>query len=84
MDGAYPAEWLEEGVRGLKQAHNIDLESTTNPTRKGFKSYSLVVGLWTGLSPGFSMIVVIVEMMNGSRINSAAMIHLVIIYLVCC
>jgi hypothetical protein len=24
VDGAYPAEWLEEWVRGLKQTHKID------------------------------------------------------------
>ena len=29
VDGAYPAEWLEEWVRGLKQTHTIDLEATT-------------------------------------------------------
>ena len=37
VDGAYPAEWLEEWVRGLKQTHKIDLESTTNQAGKGFQ-----------------------------------------------
>ena len=37
VDGAYPAEWLEEWVRGLKQTHKIDLESTTNQEGKGFQ-----------------------------------------------
>ena len=37
VDGAYPAEWLEEGVRGLKQTPNIDLEATTNKEGKGFQ-----------------------------------------------
>jgi putative transposase len=37
VDGAYPAEWLEEWVRGLKQTHNIDLEATTNKEGKGFQ-----------------------------------------------
>lgn len=37
VDGAYSAEWLEEWVRGLKQTHKIDLESTTNPEGKGFQ-----------------------------------------------
>jgi putative transposase len=41
VDGAYPAEWLEEWVRGLKQTHNIDLESTTHQEGKGFH-----VGPW--------------------------------------
>jgi putative transposase len=36
VDGAYPAEWLEEWVRGLKQTHTIDLEATTNQAGKGF------------------------------------------------
>ena len=36
VDGAYPAEWLEEWVRGLKQTHTIDLEATTNTEGKGF------------------------------------------------
>jgi putative transposase len=36
VDGAYPAEWLEEWVRGLKQTHKIDLEATTNKAAKGF------------------------------------------------
>ena len=30
VDGAYPAEWLEERVRGVKQTHKIDLEATTH------------------------------------------------------
>jgi putative transposase len=37
VDGAYPAEWREEWVRGLKQTHKIDLEATTNKERKGFQ-----------------------------------------------
>jgi putative transposase len=37
VDGAYPAEWLEEWVQGLKQTHKIDLESTTNQEGKGFQ-----------------------------------------------
>jgi putative transposase len=36
VDGAYPAEWLEAWVRGLKQTHTIDLEATTNTEGKGF------------------------------------------------
>jgi putative transposase len=36
VDGAYPAEWLEEWVRGLKHTHKIDLEATTNKAAKGF------------------------------------------------
>ncbi len=35
--GAYPAEWLEAWVRGLKQTHKIDLEATTNKEGKGFQ-----------------------------------------------
>jgi putative transposase len=35
VDGAYPAEWLEEWVRGLKQTHKIDVEATTNQAGKG-------------------------------------------------
>jgi putative transposase len=37
VEGAYPAEWLEAWVRGLKQTHNIDLEATTNTEGKGFQ-----------------------------------------------
>ena len=37
VDGAYPAEWLEAWVRGLKQTHKIDLEATTNKEGKGFQ-----------------------------------------------
>jgi transposase len=37
VDGAYPAEWLEAWVHGLKQTHNIDSESTTNKEGKGFQ-----------------------------------------------
>jgi putative transposase len=36
VDGAYPAEWLEEWVRGLKRTHKIDLEATTNQEGRGF------------------------------------------------
>ena len=37
VEGAYPAEWLEEWVRGLKQTHKIALEATTNKEGKGFQ-----------------------------------------------
>ena len=37
VDGAYPAAWLEEWVRGLKQTHNIDLETTSHKEGKGFQ-----------------------------------------------
>ncbi len=37
VDGVYPAAWLEEWVRGLKQTHKIDLESTTNQAGQGFQ-----------------------------------------------
>jgi transposase len=37
VDGAYPAEWLEEWVRDLKQIHKIDLESTTYKKSQGFQ-----------------------------------------------
>jgi transposase len=37
VDGAYPAEWREEWVRGLKQTHKIDLEATTHKEGKGFQ-----------------------------------------------
>jgi putative transposase len=37
VDGAYPAQWLDEWVRGLKQTHKIDLEATTNQSGKGFQ-----------------------------------------------
>jgi len=37
VDGAYPAEWLEEWVRGLKQTHKITLEATTRQEGKGFQ-----------------------------------------------
>jgi transposase len=36
VDGAYPAAWLEEWVRGVKQTHTIDLEATTHKEGKGF------------------------------------------------
>jgi transposase len=36
VDGAYPAAWLEEWVRGVKQTHTIDLEATTHNEGKGF------------------------------------------------
>jgi putative transposase len=36
-EGAYPAAWLDAGVRGLQQPHNIDLEATTHPEGKGFQ-----------------------------------------------
>jgi putative transposase len=37
VDGAYPAAWLEEWVRGLKQTHKISLEATTHQEGKGFQ-----------------------------------------------
>jgi putative transposase len=37
VDGAYPAEWLEEWVHGLKRTPKIDLEATTNKEGKGFQ-----------------------------------------------
>jgi putative transposase len=37
VDGAYPAEWLEDWVRGLKETYKIDLESTTNQAGSGFQ-----------------------------------------------
>ncbi len=37
VDGAYPADWLNEWVRGLKQTHKIDLEATTHKEGKGFQ-----------------------------------------------
>ncbi len=37
VDGAYPAQWLDEWVHGLKQTYKIDLESTTNKEGKGFQ-----------------------------------------------
>jgi putative transposase len=37
VDGAYPAEWLEEWVRGLKQTHKIALETTLHKEGKGFQ-----------------------------------------------
>jgi putative transposase len=37
VDGAYPAEWLEEWGRGVKQSHKIDLEATTHHAGKGFQ-----------------------------------------------
>ena len=37
VDGAYPAAWLAEWVRGLKQTHKIDLEATTHKEGKGFQ-----------------------------------------------
>jgi putative transposase len=37
VDGAYPAEWLDAWVRGLKQTHKIDLEATTHKEGKGFQ-----------------------------------------------
>jgi putative transposase len=40
VDGAYPAEWLDEWVRDLKQTHTIDLEATTNKQGKGFQVIS--------------------------------------------
>jgi putative transposase len=36
VDGASPAEGLEEGVRGVKQTHNIALEATPHQEGQGF------------------------------------------------
>jgi putative transposase len=36
VDGADPAAWLEEWVRGLQQTHTIALEATTHQEGKGF------------------------------------------------
>ena len=37
VDGAYPAQWLEQWVRGWKQTPKIDLESTTHQQGKGLQ-----------------------------------------------
>ncbi len=37
VDGAYPAQWLEDWVRGLKRTHKIELESTLHQEGKGFQ-----------------------------------------------
>jgi putative transposase len=37
VDGADPAEWRAEWVRGVKQTHKIDLAATTNKEGKGFQ-----------------------------------------------
>lgn len=37
VDGAYPAQWLENWVRGLKQSHKIEMESTLHQEGKGFQ-----------------------------------------------
>jgi putative transposase len=37
VDGAYPARWLEDWVRGLKQSHKIEIESTLHQEGKGFQ-----------------------------------------------
>jgi len=37
VDGAYPAEWLNAWVRGLKHTHKIDREATTHKEGKGFQ-----------------------------------------------
>ncbi len=37
VDGAYPAKWLEDWVRGLKRTHKIELESTLHQEGKGFQ-----------------------------------------------
>ena len=36
-DGASPAEWRDEWVRGVQQTHTIDLASTTHKAGKGFQ-----------------------------------------------
>jgi putative transposase len=43
VDGAYPAAWLEEWVRGLKPTPKIDLEATTNKAGEGFH---VIPGRW--------------------------------------
>jgi putative transposase len=45
VDGAYPAEWLEAWVHGLKQTHKSDLEATTNKEGKGFQ---VIPWRWAG------------------------------------
>jgi len=35
VDGAYPAEWLEEWVHGLQRTHKSGLEATTNKEGQG-------------------------------------------------
>ena len=37
VDGAYPAQWIEDWVRGLKQSHKIEMESTLHQEGKGFQ-----------------------------------------------
>jgi transposase len=37
LEGASPAQWLAEWVRGVQQTHTIDLESTTNQAGKGLQ-----------------------------------------------
>jgi hypothetical protein len=37
VDGAYPAEWLEAWVHGLKRTHKMDREAPTNKEGKGFQ-----------------------------------------------
>jgi hypothetical protein len=44
VDGAYPAERLEEWVHGLKATYKIDLESMTNKVRERVPSDSLALG----------------------------------------
>jgi hypothetical protein len=39
VDGAYPAQWLDEWVRGLKQTHKIDLEATTHQEGMGLNVF---------------------------------------------
>ena len=80
VDGAYPAEWLEQWVRDLKQTHKIDLESTTNKEGKGFQ---VVPWRWA-VERTFSWL------LNSRRhsrdyerltVNSAAMIQVSMIHL---
>jgi putative transposase len=61
VDGAYPAEWLDAWVRGLKHTHKIDLEATTTKEAKGFH---VIPWRWSARSPGCSMTVDIVETTN--------------------
>ena len=37
VDGASPAEWLDEWVCGVKQTHKLALEATTHQEGKGFQ-----------------------------------------------
>jgi putative transposase len=80
VDGAYPAEWLTEWVRGLKETHKIDLEATTHNEGKGFQ----VIPWWWAVERTFAWL------LNDRRhsrdderltVNSAAMIQVSMIRL---